>query len=501
MQYILLENRRIYIANMLKQGLSVEDIARFFEVPPAAVRASAKFLELEEMAKTNVSARDKIAALLNNRETLIAKQIAQGYTETASLERLGFSQMPKYTTIAQDIANDTYNVHKTIPYYEQLQAGKSLQEIAMEHGVTVTSLNRQLKEMGLSAAKLSKYMKKREQLEQTAQVSELMSCGFKDTQIATYLEMPQNDVDKQMEIAKEHGIRPLGHLQHIEEKLPEMFEKHLSDDEITEVLGISRATVWSYRKKLGLQQTREERRAYFHDKFEDRRALAYRMHTYENKTMQEIADELQVTRATIVSDIRKYEQDHPDEIDDTILWQRRNIAAPLREKQEKKKKEFRQALQNGASMTKALKKSGLNSVTAKRLCQYEQLESKEQKALRERQETIARDIRQGISIATIAQAHGWTESCVRQEVEKLIIACQKELDRAQELQMAYQYPAHKGHGPTTAIMNQTGKDRYSVLDDQYVNSAYLRNHAQAHEKVKQTKGNAEEFLKVQEREE
>lgn len=161
MKYLdtVLENRRNAIKNMASIGMSVTDMARFFEMPPRTIQISIKNLGLnpDSISQKGI---ENIEQVLDARDKKIASQMEKTKDEREALAAFGFLWKPKARSLAKDTAENAYagkdlsaqekKLYKKISsfglFWELLSVGLRPVEIAREFNVSEDTARRAKKD-------------------------------------------------------------------------------------------------------------------------------------------------------------------------------------------------------------------------------------------------------------------------------------------------------------------------------------------------------------------
>jgi len=418
---------------MVEAGLSVYDIATFFQVSPNAIGQSLNALEIKQPDIVSGAAKETMDMLKAKRDEYIQKEANLYKKDTSEvLETFGLYKITErnpYLTVADNWRNEHENCPEAVAVFD----GESVRSIAKKKGTTLASLKVLLSEQGFEEKELAELGKELRYVQEVAPIWELIDFGFRRESISEYLNLDMRYVNKAAEKAKEYGYisKQTGKLKpEVVEQIRQMYLKGINAYEISEITGVHGSKLTTLKKDMNLQKEGELPLEF---KKKERRALIWKMYTEDLLTQQEIADKLGLQRSTVITDLQKYRKAHPDEVDKTYLWRQRNMAEPNKAKRISKKKRVLAMYRAGMSAKDMAKIVGAS-------------ESKVVEYLQE-------------------------EGLVSTNPAKM--PAEKRKRKAEELRLAWQGI------PTTQIMGAMGQSRMTTLKDQHETANFLRNNPDA----------------------
>lgn len=477
----LLNNRRKYIELLMKQGYSIYDIARFFEVSPHTIIKSVRALGLDistREVKDSIGPFPLDDSFLERRDNILETALKEK-DFSATLKEFGLYYLP----IAFKESKNIVKYQSNHPIYHLMLQDYSTHDIASQLNMTYQDVKREINLLNIDKDRLKADRKIYKQNKDIIQFIELSSAGFNRKDISRYLNLPENQVEclnnkikkanilnKDIVVDKEFVIK----------YAKTLLKEGLNIDEVVEITGLAEHNVSKILKSC--KSDKDTKPLSF--KYEKRRELIYTMYTQDLMTQQEIADKLGITRATVMSDIKTYKKDHPKEIDKTYLWRQRNLNVSAKMERIDRKQQILLFNRAGMSVYAISKNMGLLPAMVTKYLEEEgyQIESNSissQKNKYKQAYTLNKEGKSNIEISNILNI---SENEVFHYIKKGEQLINKISERTEELRLSWQGDS------TTVIMGKLGKARNKVLEDQHKTANKLRNDSSFYETVSTKNG-------------
>lgn len=466
----VLENRRKYIKTFIQSGFSVYDIAKYFQVSPSAIKMTLKNVGLEERNNSDAGSKYLDSVVKKRDEILMNELENDDRNPEEILAEYGFYQ-PIQKNQFFTVADDWLKEHSTGPEFDAIFNGMTAHDLAAQKGISTHVMNKKLKELNIDVEEISKIGRKLRKIQSMAQIWELYSYRFTNNEICEYLNLEEFYVRTCCKYAKQYGIQPKDfEMQISKEELSKYFKDGTNQSDIYEITGISVYALSKLQAKYNLKSTGKET-CPFDFKREKRRELIYQMYSQDLLTQQEIADRLNLTRRTVISDIKKYKEYHPEAVDKTYLWRQRNMAEDKKAVRIDKKDKILKLLNSGVPMSEISRQLGVSCTTISKYAKEEGLKTQTPAAIErnKRKAKVDELKRTGLNTTQIAQEMNLSEETINYYEKSAEKTRETHIRRAEELK-------HSWNGmPTTEIMAVMGRSRAAVLYDQHQTSNILRN--------------------------
>lgn len=476
-----LKNRIAAVQNMAQNGYSEENIARFFECP---IRGVKKILEEAGLTADSVGkSREEMNYCIQARNKMLDSKIKIRGEVSSVLISFGFFTYPGKSDIARQIAEVNFGMENSHPIYQAYFENRPLDEIKGQFGAHSKA---DLEKMGFDYKSVIKRGKKYRMILSHKEEWELFASNRKPEEVSRILEIPIKDAAYSSGLYHDYFSEE----KYNEEQTVKWLKEGISAQLIHDHIGISFFYLTKMFEKYQIKDTENPLK----HRTENRRKQVFEMYSVQKMTQQEIADELGLSRATVVSDIQTYKKDHPEQVDKTYLWRQKNSNKQKTYIRNSRKACCISMFLEGKKLSEIAK---LTKVKESRILQFLREGGIDARTngeiIREKMDAMVYNlITSGISEREIADTMGL--SLV--EVEEICIRCiQKEkiqMRRAEEMSMSW-----KGM-PTTDIMGVVGKSRTTVLKDQHITSDYLRNNQDALEYVTMKNGDVSDHFKKKE---
>lgn len=505
-------NRRRFISRMNDCGYSKEEMARFFEVNIDSIQASLNKIEkTEEKDDDMYHFTIPIEDLLSWRDKMLSTRLAKGEDAENLLSEFGLIKMPTACRAGEEVRTSIMGLKTKIgcDYVEWLiengklqsyESIKTRREFVAQKGLNMQAFSEAYQTERFTARKLENASRACINMKDVCYALELLNCGFKPNEIRNsdrLKDLSDKDASEVVDSVMEHRERfDWNHPKEtIEGKV--LSENALFMDEFMELTGMRNTQARRLQDMTGYQTVSKHNGRFSMDKTDvkmTRRKKIFYLYNVEKMTQQEIADMMSLSRTTVGHEIQKYEREHPDEVDRSILWQQRNHATSKKTQMDFKREVADILLQENTeiSLSELQRRAEISLVTIQRHFAEKGVMTPLQVKRYEQEKFITSEYASGKNVETIAHENGWS----RRHVEAVLDRAGQELERAVELRYAYQMPATEHHGPTTMIMNELGKTRINVLNDQHKTSAKMRSDSAFARHVIQKKGDIVDEIPV-----
>jgi len=201
----------------------------------------------------------------------------------------------------------------------------------------------------------------------------------------------------------------------------------------------------------------------------------FTMYSKDYLTEQEIADKLGVSRATVISDLKRYRAEHPEEVDKTYLWRQRNLAGPAKAVRIDKKAAVSALRHAGLSVSQISRATGVPQSAAAKYLEEDGVEYRGDIQLRrnEKLKLIRSMLASGSSREQIGEVLGQSAEQTEKDVKAASVQREKNVLKAESARLAW------NGAKTSHIMGTLGRTRAAVMKDQHATAAVLRNNPSA----------------------
>ena len=434
-----IEKRRKQVARLYQEGKSQRKIAEELQVTERIVR-----FDIERLSKAGVIKKGKRKKEIEERRKQVARLYQEGKTQKEIAEELQVTPRVVYFDEKKLFSDGIIQKRKRIGENPRIkerrkqvarlyQEGKSQKEIAEELQVTTNVVYLDLKKllsdgiikkgtMKTDAEKRHENIQKRRK-----QVARLYQEGKSQREIAEELQVTTNVVYLDLKKLLSDGIiqkrkrKRIGENPRIKERrkqVAKLYNKGKRTEEIAKKVQVSVSTVLSDIKQLLNDGIIEKRnRIEKNPRIKERRKQVARLYR-EGKTQKEIAEELQVSVSTVLSDIKQLlndgiiEKRNRTEENSRIKERRKQVARLYNEG--KRKKEIAQELQVSIDTVNVdiqeLIKNGI----------VQELKKGNAKKVEERRKEVARLYNEGKSRREIVQELQVSVGTVTMDIQKLI---------------------------------------------------------------------------------
>lgn len=460
-----LKNRRKYVEEMVKNGMSVYDCAKMLQISPKSVRQTMRRTDIKDIPASNVGYEmvDAASTLLKD----VMKEIP-----TEKLAEYGVLKEPEFFEY-KNIADRWRDLHKEDKILLAVFNGKKPKEVALSQGKTLHNFKKECKKTGYDIEEVYNLGTDLRKKQNYANVWELSRFGFRPSEISEYLNLSQSDVKKARDYAKESGININQNTDRFsKEEIINMILSGANIYDIDEVTGIDERILTKIKHELPHINKEEHPLSY---KAEARRQKIWDMYTQDLLTQQEIADRLNLSRTTVVTDLQTYRRDHPEAIDKTYLWRQRNSREPVKAIRINQKDKVLSLYKNGMSLKYISQIVQVNDNKIQRFLDEEGFYKKTDsgKSREQNRHEVWKLSKQGFTTEEIAS---------KLDISKKSVEYHKKMNekhgnpisrKAEELYLSW-----NGFS-TTEIMEVVGRSRANILRDQHETANFIRNNQDA----------------------
>jgi len=475
----LIERRRDIVKELLQYGFSLYDIAYYFEVRPESIQKSIDNINWEDIvSEISPFHLDELIEKRNN--------ILKEFPNEKTLFELGFVSVPFIKPVNVKIPDNIPEI-----LYPMIINGLSKKELAAMLGISAVSLKREMLKCGLDESDIKYYAKQYKNDYYAQRIKQLRLIGFKKFEIAEYLLLTERKIEylssKEQKKYDESIIRLL-----IQNgvSIKELLElTNLRTDELTEI----------HKKYVSEIKQTHKKDTPFDFKTESRRKIVFELYD-TGMTQQEVADELHLTRYTVITDLKKYQEDHPEIIDKTRLIRRRNSGELRTQERNLISEKILKLHHAGLTNMDISRETGIQAAMvsvyldeAGKTTNYQPYHNRIEK-----RQIILHMLHEGKTNEEVVQ---FLEDPKRQSTQKISKAM-KQINNALKMQEHIIVKAEElkmgwDKERTEDIAIRFGKSRKAVLADQHKNQNFLRNNPEALKYIEEHDGNvikeAEEY--------
>lgn len=477
----IIKNRRQYLKKMYENNMSVYDMAKFFQISPRVIRISLNKENIKDFSKPGFG-YDKMEEI----EHVFKYNVFEEQKDKVSPYNYGFIHIPEESEY-KTIADDWLKKHKDDDVLLAVFIGKKPADVAKAMGTTNCLLKRVYQRKNINLEEIYDLGKDYRNKQSMYKIWELHRYGFTPNEIKEYLKITDNEYLKAKRYAQNNNID----IEPKSKKYKTEYIKNLLLDgnnsySILEALGVDDRITASILQSIS--NTNNEKR--FSYKEEKRRELIFTLYTKDLLTQQEIANKLNISRGTVITDLKTYRKDHPEEVDKTYLWRQRNLASPTKALRINRKGLVLSLYKNGSSVKDIQRIVQVREETIKNYLSEEGKLEKNigQQTLEKNRHNIWKCTQKGYTKEQIADKLNLNINMVERTIKRNEKYGEPISRRAEELKLAWQ------NIPTSEICQIVGRNRLTVLKDQHKTADILRNNEFALDFVKSHNGDITEEL-------